>query len=536
MGNSPDYENLTPEQLLKKQRREYRTIFDASRTMIVYKDKDSKVIRANKAFSDFLRMNIKDVVGKNEAELCPDIAKQLRNYDLEVMTQGTPIVNLEFQHRTKTGRIKYLLVDEIPYHDSNNSILGVIAFIQDISEIKLIQAELARVNEQLEKSITRSNELAQQALEANYAKSEFLANTSHEIRTPMNSIIGFTDILLEESNFDETQKEYIQNIKSAAGSLLELINDILDVSKIEAGKMEIDITDCNLNDLLSIIEGLITPLAIKKGLDFAINKSNALPETFRSDPARLRQCLINLAANSMKFTSTGHVYINVSIEQIDNQPFLRFDVEDTGIGIAEENIDRIFSPFSQAESKTTREYGGTGLGLAITKQLVEMMNGTISLSSEINKGSVFTITLPLVTCEEEKIQHRTITEKTDCTKILVAEDNSSNQLLIRTILEKMGLNVIIVSDGQQAVDLATSQEFGLILMDIHMPDMNGDTATQLLREKGVRTAIFALTADVTTDSQNRKYNSTGFDGCLTKPISVSRLKQVIEKFIAVTIP
>ncbi len=241
----------------------------------------------------------------------------------------------------------------------------------------------------------RADRLAEQAQFANQAKSEFLANMSHEIRTPMNSIIGFADLLVEE-DLSPDQLEYVQTIRDSGRTLLALLNDILDFSKIEAGHLDIEHIECGLTDLLRRIEGMIKPAAEQKGLTFEVFLSRDLPSRVMIDPIRLQQCLVNLAGNAVKFTESGHVYINVSVEEDSRCTWIRFDVEDTGIGIPKDRQNLIFDAFIQADGATTRRFGGTGLGLTITRKLAELLGGDLSLHSRLGRGSVFTLRIPLV--------------------------------------------------------------------------------------------------------------------------------------------
>lgn len=405
---------------------------------------------------------------------------------------------------------------------------------------KISQEQLEKTNQQLLKANQIAKEMAVKAESANIAKSMFLANMSHEIRTPMNAIIGFSEIL-SGTELNEEQDQYLKIIMNSSSALLELINDILDYSKIEAGKLEISKTDFNLKDLLRSIRLMMTQQAANKNINFDVSLCDEIPPIIFADSTRLRQCLINLANNAIKFTQQGHVYINVSVEKCEcNGDFIRFDVEDTGIGIRQEHLDRIFHSFSQADGSTTRKYGGTGLGLTITKQLIELMGGSVSVTSEFGRGSVFTISIPL---EEGNLQKQNsdtqnsveeietenyILDHNKNIKILVAEDNACNQKLIEIILAKNELDFEIVDDGRQAVDKALQYDFDLILMDMQMPVMNGYQATETLRKKGVKTPIIALTANAMKGDEEKCIKS-GCDGYLPKPIKIDQLMETLKK-------
>jgi len=269
----------------------------------------------------------------------------------------------------------------------------IVAIYDDITKRKLAENDLIAAKEEAElisellmTTTAKANDMASQAQWANMAKSQFLANMSHEIRTPMNSIIGFSDILAEE-NLSHEQKEYVDFIRNSGSHLLGLINDILDYSKIEAGKVELEMVGCRLDEILSKVESMMKPFAMKKNLSFEINRDESLPVNISTDSTRLQQCLINLITNAVKFTETGHVHINVSLESINDQSFISFAVEDTGIGIPQNKQSAVFDSFTQADGSTNRKYGGTGLGLAITKQLANLFGGDLTLSSEPGKGS-----------------------------------------------------------------------------------------------------------------------------------------------------
>ncbi len=405
-------------------------------------------------------------------------------------------------------------------------------------QAEALHAETELVNKQLQVSIERANLMTREAMLSNQAKSEFLANMSHEIRTPMNGIIGFTDILADE-DLTEQQKEYVGIIKIAADSLLALINDILDFSKIEAGKLETEAIEFNLGSLLKDITYLMRPQADKKGLEFEVIRSEGVPETMRSDPVRLRQCLFNLLSNALKFTTQGHVFLRVTAEQKDGRSFIRCAVEDTGIGIPEDKQKSIFEAFSQVDSSTTREYGGTGLGLAITRELTLLLGGQISLESEIGKGSVFSVTVPVVLPSENAILDKSgKSNKNTVPKgpepksgaVLVVDDNKTSEVLATLLLEKLGFEVTAVSDGAEAVDEALAKSFDLILMDMQMPSVDGYEATKILRDKGVTIPIVAVTA-YALEGDRDKCISTGCDDYISKPINKDRLYEIVGKYV-----
>jgi signal transduction histidine kinase/ActR/RegA family two-component response regulator len=379
---------------------------------------------------------------------------------------------------------------------------------------------------------------------ANESKSRFLANMSHEIRTPMNAIVGFSDVLKDEE-LTEEQTKYVSIISQSASALLQLINDILDFAKMEAGKMETEKIECNIGEIIEHLDSMLRPNAISKNIEFDVIQHGQLPKLIYSDPVRLRQCMINLLNNAIKFTEKGHVYLNISVQNDDEQQYIRFDVEDTGIGIEQEKLERIFNAFSQADGSTTRKYGGTGLGLAITKQLTELLGGKLTVNSTPSKGSTFSIIIPTGMDRNDTEQYEKPDRSDECDKtenkndnststyhgkVLVAEDNRSNQALIKLLLKKLGLEPVLVEDGQAAVEKAQSEEFDLILMDIQMPIMTGYEATKLIRKNGYMTPIVALTANAMKEDQ-AKCLQAGCDDYLSKPINRDKLHEVLGKYL-----
>jgi CheY-like chemotaxis protein len=320
-----------------------------------------------------------------------------------------------------------------------------------------------------------------------------------------------------------------------------LINDVLDFSKIEAGKLDVDIIDCSLRELFIAIESLMRPVATEKGLEFEIVESNALPAQIRTDPARLHQCLINLVA--MKFTEEGYVRVTVSLHEDGDQPHIRFDVKDTGIGIPPEKQEMILEPFTQADGSTSRKFGGTGLGLAITRQLANLLGGELSITSEVGKGSVFSLMIPVGMDIESQpfLDGNNITEETNAGQdklekakffghVLVAEDTRTNQVLAKLLLERLGLQVTMAEDGQEAVHKALAQEFDLIFMDIQMPKMNGYQATKALRNEGIKTPIVALTASA-MKGDDKKCIEAGCNDYLSKPIDRPKFLKIVRKYL-----
>ena len=377
-----------------------------------------------------------------------------------------------------------------------------------------------------------------QAEAATTAKSDFLATMSHEIRTPMNGIIGMAE-LLSSTPLNAEQQRYLSNISISADNLLEIINDILDFSKIEAGRMELDPHPFNLREML---DGALLPLRLQaesNGVSLQIAIAESCPSMLLGDGSKLRQILVNLVGNAVKFTRHGSVSIDCTIPDCAVDPQLVvFNISDTGIGMSPEECQRIFQPFTQADSSTSRSFGGTGLGLTITQSLTDLMGGTLSLKSTPGAGSTFTVQLPFgVTATEEETVVLPQTESTVPSStpldILLADDVLINQELARIVLEKLGNHVTVASNGAEAVELFKTERFDLVFMDMQMPEMDGLQATKAIRAlesiRGGRIPIIAMTANA-LESDREKCRAAGMDGFISKPLRREILKETLVRF------
>ena len=381
----------------------------------------------------------------------------------------------------------------------------------------------------------------QKADASNKAKTQFLANMSHEIRTPMNGVLGMAE-LLEHSHLSPKQLGYTRSILSSGKVLLAVINDILDTSKIEAGKMVLSRSPFNLQGVVEEVVSTFTPTAQTRGIRLYIDAPSALPETLLGDPDRVRQIMFNLIGNAMKFTSKGSVCIAISYRSLDDDTIeAEISVQDTGTGIPEDQQSSIFARFSQADGSTTRGFGGTGLGLTIVRQLLTLMKGRIELTSTPGKGSVFTCTIPFTrgpAQEQTSLPTQTTrpplgTETAPA--ILLVEDNQVNQELAGEALEAIGCRVTTVANGALAVDAVREQSFDIVFMDCQMPVMDGYTAATRIREmeqlsKHPRTPIIAMTAHVLGDNKQRCLEC-GMDGYLQKPYSLSALRTCVTRWL-----
>jgi len=399
-------------------------------------------------------------------------------------------------------------------------------------EVGRMAAALNTAVEAQQRTLLALQESSEAAESANRSKSMFLANMSHEIRTPLNAILGFTEVLradLETMNPAEV-REHLDIVRTSGRHLLALINDILDLSKIEAGQLQIEIADCSPAEVLAEVLSLLRVRTLEKGLTLEARWLHGVPATIQSDPARLRQLLMNLIGNAVKFTAHGSVEVLMDLHQLGGQWWLAMSVVDTGPGIPADKLDAIFDPFVQADSSVTRNFGGTGLGLAICRRIVAALGGTLTVSSEVGRGSTFRATIPTGPMEQVPIYAAPRTEaiaartrptwgtiKLPPAQILLVEDGESNRRLMTLLLGRAGVQVTVAENGQVGCDLALAHAFDVILMDMQMPVMDGYTAATRLRRQGVTAPIVALTAHAMSGDE-RRCREAGCSGYLAKPI------------------
>ncbi len=409
----------------------------------------------------------------------------------------------------------------------------VTSYTRDLREYKRMMRAINKSADELRK--------ARDIAEANArSKSEFLANMSHEIRTPMNAVLGMLHLAqADHSALAPKQADYIAKAEQAAKTLLGILNDILDFSKIEAGKLQMESIPFSLGEVFGQMETMCAQSAHEKGLDFRAHVDEGLPACLQGDPLRLTQVLLNLVSNAVKFTQQGSVTLSVGeILRVGKKIILQFCVRDTGIGMTPEQVERLFRPFTQADTSTTRRYGGTGLGLAICKNLLGMMNGDIWCTSTPDTGSVFFATAEFVVLEEADVPQEETGQEDEtgpdgvCKPILLVEDNQINQMIARELLEMEGYVVDIADDGRQAIDMLLEGDYGLVLMDIQMPVLDGLAATREIRgmERFREIPIVAMTAHAMSGDME-KSREAGMDDHVTKPIEVERLCETVRRFL-----
>ena len=441
--------------------------------------------------------------------------------------------------------ILVMLAGIAPGHPMWVPVIGLASFACFSARLLVTQHRL----QQSEAGLQKAKHAAESA---NRAKSLFLANMSHEIRTPMNAILGMTALAMDTSAPEE-QKEYLGDVLSSAESLLALLNDILDFSKIEAGRLELDMVPTSIAQLVDEAVRLLKSAARQKGLEMAVSVSPAIPPSVLADPLRLRQVLLNLLGNAIKFTEKGSVRVNVEMESQDaNAVALKFAVRDTGPGIPADKEELIFKSFCQADGSTTRKHGGTGLGLTISMRLVELMGGRIWVESQPGSGSTFYFTARFATAEADQSPQKSrprmavsgaldlqAKNELGSLRILVAEDNFSSLKLLSLLLERWGQQVTLAVNGREALDLFSKQSFDLVMLDIQMPEMDGLEVAAAIRQRekttGARTPILAVTAHSTAGERERCLRH-GMDSFLTKPVEPRKLMAAMVSLMAARRP
>jgi PAS domain S-box-containing protein len=511
-----------------------RSALDTMAEGLLVLDARQNIVLANQAFARILGRNSGDLVGVNcrrfawsNVDDSPFDAK--KSPWGSAIERGKPVTSRRIRLQLENGETRTFMVNCSPVLANNGKAGGVLVSFDDVTVLEQKEIELLKSKEEAEI--------------ANQSKSIFLANMSHEIRTPMNAIMGFTEVLQRGYGEGENYRQYLDTIAKNSRHLLELINDILDLSKVESGQIEVERLPCALHDIILDVVETLGIAAQNKGIELIYKPVSELPATVLTDPGRVRQILTNLVGNAIKFTPSGSVTVISRYAKSSSGAALAVEVIDTGIGMNEAQQQKIFDPFVQADSSITRRFGGTGLGLTISKKFAMALGGDIAVTSEAGKGSCFTLTLDTGDCSGVALlspkqilaaRSEHVQEQSDWhmpkAHVLVVDDSEENRDLIRLVLNHQGVTVTVATNGVQALQIVRDNQYQLILMDVQMPEMDGYTAVGKMRELGIKTPVVALTAHAMKGIE-QKCIQAGFDGYLGKPIKIDGLLEKVASYI-----
>ncbi|MBU2650869.1 MAG: PAS domain S-box protein [Bacteroidetes bacterium] len=488
------------------------------------KDLHGRYIAVNKPFARFYGLSPSELLGKTDYDICPlEVASRFQADDQRVIDTKMQLYSEAHDPNLTEG--EWYETFKSPIFNKDGNVIGITGISRDITELKTKQLELIRAKEDADS--------------ANHAKQQFLSTMSHEMRTPLNAIIGISNLLMEEDP-REDQMENLKTLNFSAEHLLSLISDILDFSKIEAGKIDLEETDFNLHDLLNSVKQTFVIRAKAKGVEVDLNMSDDLPVALKGDSVRLNQIITNLVGNAVKFTEKGKISLDASLMNMKgNKAYIRFIVSDSGVGIPADKLDDIFNPFIQASSTAKYNIGGTGLGLAITKRLVELQKGSISVESELGKGSEFTFIIPYTLGKEDQTKdiRKTRSDELQSIKnvnILLVEDNIINQVIASKYLMKWGAIVDEAENGLVALEKIKQNHYDIILMDLQMPELDGyDTARAIRKMEDPRIKdipIIALTASALLEVREQVMQA-GMNDYVTKPFNPVELNHKIVKYV-----
>jgi signal transduction histidine kinase/CheY-like chemotaxis protein len=490
-------------------------------------DHKEQIVLANKSFGALLGKAPEDLLGYRAGDLPwidtddNTIEKRDRPW-VQAIDRGDVQTNRILRLRVSNSERLTFSINCSPVLGSSGKYAGVLVSFDDVTQLEKKEIELLHSKKEAET--------------ANQAKSAFLANMSHEIRTPMTAILGFTEIL--KRGYGRNPKDslrYLDTIHSSGKNMLELINDILDLSKVESGRLEMEAAWAEPHRIIHEVLNVLGIKAHEKGIALRFEAQSALPQQIKTDPARFRQIIVNLVGNAIKFTEQGHVTVSCRFKKFPSEPLMVIDVVDTGIGISQDKIDAIFDPFTQADSAVTRRFGGTGLGLSISRKFAQALGGDITAESRPGEGSTFRVTVttgdlegvPFLRPEEVATVAQEYGEREQerwqfpGARVLIVDDGAENRELLRLLLQEAGLMVDEAENGLVGVQKAVAGHYDVILMDVNMPVMDGFTATQKLRQQGLKTSIIALTANAMKGFEQECLDA-GYSGYCPKPIDIDR--------------
>jgi PAS domain S-box-containing protein len=520
-------DRMLAEERLSEERGILRALIDNVPDFMYVKDAQGRFVVANASLAHSMGVtNPAELVHKTDFDFYPkELASAYQQDEQKLIDSRQALFNREEEAVDCLGNKIWLLTTKVPLFDKAGQITGIAGVGRDITQRQKVEHEMQRAKEAAEA--------------ASRAKSEFLANMSHEIRTPLNGVMGMTDLALD-TQLTAEQRDYLETVKASSDSLLTVINDILDFSKIEAGKIDLEAVDFNLRESLESTLKTVALRADEKALELMCDVAPEVPEFVRGDSTRLRQVIINLVGNAIKFTAKGEVAVKVGVEKREGADWiLRFTVSDTGIGVPEEKRELIFAPFSQADTSTTRQYGGTGLGLTISTRLVEMMGGKIWVESEVGRGSQFHFTARLGAADAKAINAGTASTVALLrgVKVLLVDDNRTNRRILEEMMLHWKMKPVSVEDGQEALDqLSAAREagepFGLILTDMHMPKMDGFTLIERIRERPeLATATIMMLTSAGHRGDAARCQELGVAAYLLKPIRQLELREAIARVV-----
>lgn len=513
-------ERKKAEDHLRRQEEKYRNIIANMNLGLIEVDNDQMIRYANQSFCEVSGFEPDELIGKTPSELFVFGENNLQFVEDQIQLRQKGVSSVyQLPVKNKRGEMRWWAISGAPNYDDQGNLLGSIGIHLDITDQKKLEEEL---------KLQRAR-----ALEASKAKEVFLANMSHEIRTPLNAIIGFLREL-KRVGVSGSQQEFLDYSYNASQHLLSIINNILDISKIESGEMLLEHKNFSLKESVENVIAILKSKAHEKGLTLTTSFSDKLYPIFKGDPSKIEQVLYNIIGNSLKFTSSGKITVDCKVLQdSSHQQAFSISITDTGIGMSEEYVRSIFKKFNQEDSSISRKYGGTGLGMSITRELIHLMKGEIDVKSEKNVGT--SITIELVLDKGNKEARREVSAERqivlDGIRVLLVEDNELNQLVAENSLKHYNCEVIKADNGRIAVELLEKEQFDIILMDIQMPEMDGIEATKILREEmAVKTPIIALTANA-FKSEIDKCISIGMDDYITKPFAEESLIKIIDKHL-----